>query len=111
MATLSLTTIATLLYPYYPEPTPLLLGQLSDYLDLLLKWNARTNLTAIRDPEQIVCTHFGESSSPPAIFLLPRPFSTLGSGAGFPGLPGSVGSPRPARHLSRISVQEIIFPA
>ena len=65
--------------------------QLSTYLDLLLKWNARTNLTAIRDPETIVQRHFGESLfcglqlaarlSPPASLL------DFGSGAGFPGLP------------------------
>src|SRR5689334_20038120 len=35
--------------------------QLALYLDLLLKWNARVNLTAIRSPEEIVRRHFGES--------------------------------------------------
>ena len=77
-----------LLHPYYPEPTPILLGQLSQYLDLLLKWNARTNLTAIRDPHEIVRTHFGESLF--AARHLPPSAQTLldlGSGAGFPGLP------------------------
>src|SRR6185437_7191560 len=62
--------------------------QLSLYLDLLLKWNARTNLTAIRDPKEIVRRHFCESlfaarhlaSDTPALL-------DLGSGAGFPGLP------------------------
>jgi 16S rRNA (guanine527-N7)-methyltransferase len=81
--------IAALLAPYllYPPPAPLY-GQLSLYLDLLLKWNARTNLTAIRDPEEIVRRHFGESLfaashlDPATTTLL-----DLGSGAGFPGLP------------------------
>jgi 16S rRNA (guanine527-N7)-methyltransferase len=40
---------------------PGIYDQLSAYLDLLLRWNAKTNLTAIRDPEQIVTRHFGES--------------------------------------------------
>ena len=31
------------------------------YLDLLLRWNERTNLTAIREPGRIVQRHFGES--------------------------------------------------
>lgn len=91
MATLSESEIASLLVPYL-EPVPLsqdLTARLSVYLDLLLKWNARTNLTAIRNPEQIVQRHFGES-----LFAvqhlgdpLPDTLLDLGSGAGFPGLP------------------------
>lgn len=37
------------------------LSHISTYIDLLFRWNARINLTAIRDPEQIVTRHFGES--------------------------------------------------
>ena len=37
------------------------LDQISTYIDLLLRWNARINLTAIRNPEEIVTRHFGES--------------------------------------------------
>ena len=37
------------------------LERISTYIDILLRWNARINLTAIRDPEQIVTRHFGES--------------------------------------------------
>jgi 16S rRNA (guanine527-N7)-methyltransferase len=87
MPTLSESAIETLLVPYLsPIPTEIL-PKLSLYLDILLKWNARTNLTAIRDPEEIVRRHFGES-----LFAAPRigPCDTLldlGSGAGFPGLP------------------------
>ncbi len=46
------------------EPASLSPAQLQDistYIDLLLRWNARINLTAIRDPEEIVTRHFGES--------------------------------------------------
>jgi 16S rRNA (guanine527-N7)-methyltransferase len=98
MPTLSESRIADLLTPYLPYPLATLIPQLSAYLDLLLKWNARTNLTAIRDPEEIVRRHFGESlfaarhlnqgnldpstSEPGAITLL-----DFGSGAGFPGIP------------------------
>jgi 16S rRNA (guanine527-N7)-methyltransferase len=79
--------IAALLAPYLDAPAAIL-PQLSAYLDLLLKWNARTNLTAIRDPEEIVRRHFGESLFA-ARHLAPRPLTLLdfGSGAGFPGLP------------------------
>ena len=63
-------------------------AQLSQYLDLLLRWSARTNLSAIRDPEQIVLRHFGESLQC-AETLAPATTSLLdfGSGAGFPGMP------------------------
>lgn len=87
MATLSDSAIAALLQPYL-EPPVALLPQLSAYLDLLLKWNARTNLTAIREPEEIVRRHFGESLF--AASHLVAQVDTLldlGSGAGFPGLP------------------------
>ena len=88
MTALSQERIATLVAPYDPSVTPLLLQQLSTYLELLLKWNERMNLSAIREPEEIVRRHFGES-----LFLarhLPEGAETLldlGSGAGFPGLP------------------------
>src|SRR6201993_5484264 len=37
------------------------LQDISTYIDMLLRWNARINLTAVRDPEEIVTRHFGES--------------------------------------------------
>src|SRR5512146_2122587 len=43
-----------------PAPAALY-EQLERYLDLLLRWNARMNLTASRDPEYIVTRHIGES--------------------------------------------------
>jgi len=93
MPTLATTRIADLLAPYLGDyaPPPELYTQLSTYLDLLLKWNARTNLTAIRDPEEIVRRHFGESLFA-GTYLASRisPLAAVldfGSGAGFPGLP------------------------
>ncbi|WP_049761571.1 16S rRNA (guanine(527)-N(7))-methyltransferase RsmG [Candidatus Korobacter versatilis] len=73
------------------------LEQISVYLDLLLKWNARMNLTAVRDPEQIVLRHFGESLFA-ARELFPDPDATgslvdVGSGAGFPGVPIAIERP------------------
>ncbi|HEX3373960.1 MAG TPA: 16S rRNA (guanine(527)-N(7))-methyltransferase RsmG [Edaphobacter sp.] len=104
MPTLSDAAIADLLKPYLSNPPATLLPKLSAYLDLLLKWNARTNLTAIRDPEEIVRRHFGESLFAASHLPLesdlrvekPDPsipaagaftLLDLGSGAGFPGLP------------------------
>jgi 16S rRNA (guanine527-N7)-methyltransferase len=91
MATLTDSTIATLLQPYLLPETTLpdaLYPKLSIYLDLLLKWNARTNLTAIRNPEEIVRRHFGESLfAAQHLSLAATTLLDFGSGAGFPGLP------------------------
>ncbi len=54
--------ISELLEPFLLHPlTSVQLEQISTYIDLLLRWNTRTNLTAIRSPEEIVTRHFGES--------------------------------------------------
>jgi len=71
------------------------LESLAVYLELLVKWNSKLNLTAIRDPNEIVTRHFGESLFA-ARKVFPSGDSTqtaigtaidVGSGAGFPGLP------------------------
>ena len=41
--------------------SPAQLDRISTYIDLLIRWNSRINLTAIRDPEEIITRHFGES--------------------------------------------------
>ena len=41
--------------------SPSQLKRISMYIDILCRWNVRINLTAIRDPEEIVTRHFGES--------------------------------------------------
>ena len=76
------------------------LAQLASYLDLLLRWNARINLTAVRDPEQIVTRHFGESLFAarhlyPSCSLATGDWRLLdiGSGAGFPGLAIKIWAP------------------
>jgi 16S rRNA (guanine527-N7)-methyltransferase len=83
---LSESEIAALLTPYLAPP-PEILPALFTYLDLLLKWNARTNLTAIRIPEEIVRRHFGESLFAGQHLGPCETILDLGSGAGFPGLP------------------------
>ncbi len=88
--------IAELLVPFDVSLDELRLNQISTYVDLLLRWNARINLTAIRDPEDIVTRHFGESLFA-ARHLLPTPSQLhaidIGSGAGFPGVPLKIWNP------------------
>jgi 16S rRNA (guanine527-N7)-methyltransferase len=63
-------------------------SRFEDYAVLLQRWNARTNLTAIRDEDCILRRHFTECIA--AARALPVDSGTLldfGSGAGFPGIP------------------------
>ena len=88
--------IAALLRPFI-ELDAKLLEQISIYIDLLLKWNSRVNLTAVRRAEDIVQRHFGESFFVAARMLSPQAGESiidLGSGAGFPGIPLAMFAPR-----------------
>lgn len=91
MAALTPERVAELLIPFAADLPHGIPEKLAEYLDLLLKWNARTNLTAIRDPEEIVQRHFGESLFAGRMLAerLAAGASVLdfGSGAGFPGIP------------------------
>lgn len=81
--------IAALLRPFV-ELDQNLLKQTSIYIDLLIKWNARVNLTAVREPAEIVQRHFGESYFVATQLLAKDAVPSvidLGSGAGFPGVP------------------------
>ena len=87
--------IAHLLEPFI-ELDETRLRAISTYIDLLLKWNARINLTAIREPGEIVQRHFGESLFAAKHLLeqkLPQTAIDLGSGAGFPGVPFAMLAP------------------
>ena len=115
------------------------LNNISTYIDILLHWNARINLTAIRDPEDIVPRHFGESLFA-ARCLFPNRFSfqtngeghglsraeggqeglgalapevptvaDLGSGAGFPGLPLKLWAPHIALTLIESNHKKAAF--
>ena len=90
--------IGELLEPFLGPPevrrlAPDALELISTHIDILQRWNARMNLTAIRSPEQIVTRHFGESLFAARVlrhagaFAVAPTLSDIGSGAGFPGIP------------------------
>jgi 16S rRNA (guanine527-N7)-methyltransferase len=130
--------IADLLQPFLQEANDgrltandALCKYISTYIDILLHWNARINLTAIRDPEEIVTRHFGESLfAARHLFpkLYPVPFGSsvvkdvnvdvasarirladLGSGAGFPGLPIKLWAPAIALTLIESNQRKATF--
>jgi 16S rRNA (guanine527-N7)-methyltransferase len=78
--------VRMLLIPFGIDLTSDQISQLLAYLDLLLRWNRRINLTAIRTPEECVTRHFGESLYLGRWVELKGTSLDVGSGAGFPGL-------------------------
>jgi 16S rRNA (guanine527-N7)-methyltransferase len=62
-------------------------GQIQEYIRLLLVWNEKVNLTAIRDPLEILHRHFCESMFAAKVVDLGKcRLADIGTGAGFPGL-------------------------
>jgi 16S rRNA (guanine527-N7)-methyltransferase len=85
-------------------------ARFADYLSLLLRWNARVNLTAVRDEEGILKRHFVESIV--CARALPAGIATLldfGSGAGFPGLPIALCRPEIAVTLAESQGKKAAF--
>jgi 16S rRNA (guanine527-N7)-methyltransferase len=107
--------IAELLGPFTTEetPSPALLEAVQHYLELLLRWNARVNLTAVRDPEAIVTRHFGESLFAARLLLRKADVSLtvadVGSGAGFPGIPMKLFAPRIGLTLIESQNKKAVF--
>jgi 16S rRNA (guanine527-N7)-methyltransferase len=102
--------IAELLEPFL-EDTRLSapqLGQIETFSALLLKWNAHMNLTAVRNPDEVITRHFGESLFA-ARHLFPNPATQqtaidVGSGAGFPGIPLKIWEPK--LHLTLVEANQ-----
>ena len=67
------------------------------YLELLVKWNKAYNLTAVRDPSQMVTRHLLDSLAI-APHLVGERLIDVGTGAGLPGVPMAILFPQ--RHFS-----------
>ena len=80
------------------------LEKIGAFVELLQRWNEKTNLTAIRGEEEIITRHFGESFFLASQLCEPQQvFSAIdfGSGAGFPGIPLAMYAP-----LARVTLIE-----
>jgi len=69
------------------------LSQFEAYMEMLLEWREKFNLTAISDPREIILKHFADSLS-----LVPHMGKDdnvidIGTGAGFPGIPLKIAMP------------------
>jgi len=68
------------------------LAKLVAHLDLLDEWNARMNLTAIRDRPSQLTKHLLDSLAVQP-YLVGQRIADVGSGAGFPGIPLAIVEP------------------
>ncbi len=93
-----------------PVLDPSLTDRFAAYLSLILRWNRRVNLTAVREVDGILRRHFVES-----IFCaraLPAGIGSLldfGSGAGFPGIPIALCRPEIAATLAESQEKKAAF--
>lgn len=67
-------------------------SQLLAFIELLAKWNHAYNLTAVRDPADMVSRHLLDSLAV-LPFLHGTTLADLGSGAGLPGIPLAIARP------------------
>src|SRR5579859_935229 len=84
--------------------------QIQQYTAILLRWNAKTNLTAIHDPLEILYRHFCESMFGAAVIPAEKcRLADVGSGGGFPGLPMKILRPELDLYLIESNIKKATF--
>lgn len=84
------------------------IGQLLSFIQLIAKWNKTHNLTAIKDPAEMVSKHLIDSLS------IAKDFPSgdvldVGSGAGLPGIPLAILKPQQSFTLLDASLKRVAF--
>lgn len=75
----------------------------------LMKWNQKTNLTAIIDPFEVAVKHFLDSIVPVKIIPSTGTLLDIGSGGGFPGIPLKISLPSLSVTLIDASRKKVSF--
>ena len=70
-----------------PPVNQFIISQFKVYLDLLVKWNQKINLTSEKAPKEILERHIFDSLQYARVLFLKDEIADIGSGAGFPGMP------------------------
>ena len=86
------------------------ISKFEKYLELLLEWNEKFNLTAITDKDEIEEKHFLDSILLLEFFgIRNKSLLDVGSGAGFPGIPLAIAEPTLKVTLLEANGKKIIF--
>jgi len=84
--------------------------QIQQYTKTLLAWNEKLNLTAIRDPLEVLYRHFCESMyAGIAVPVENGRLADVGSGGGFPGLPLKIFRPELRVFLIESNLKKATF--
>jgi len=84
--------------------------QIQQYIKILLMWNEKVNLTAIRDPLEILYRHFCESMyAAVAVPVENGRLADVGSGGGFPGLALKIIRPNLDVFLVESNIKKVTF--
>jgi 16S rRNA (guanine527-N7)-methyltransferase len=85
---------------------------IQQYMKILLAWNEKLNLTAIRDPLEVLYRHFFESMyAGSSVPVEKGRLADVGSGAGFPGLPLKILRPNLQVFLIEANIKKATFMA
>lgn len=107
---LSESTIRKALNDFHIQVDEAQVGQIQEYIKLLLAWNEKVNLTAIRDPLDILLRHFCESMfAAKLVDLEACRIADIGTGGGFPGLALKILLPNAQIALVESSVKKAAF--
>lgn len=107
---LSPEVIQKALREFQVHATPQQVSAIQRYLAMLLAWNEKVNLTAIRDSVEVLYRHFCESMyATVAMPSLAGRLADVGSGAGFPGLALKIACPELHVFLIESNVKKATF--
>jgi 16S rRNA (guanine527-N7)-methyltransferase len=107
---LSADVIGKALGEFQVEATSEQIASIQRHMALLLAWNDKINLTAIRDPLEMLYRHFCESMyAAVAVPLQGGRLADVGSGGGFPGLPLKIIRPELHVFLIESNVKKATF--
>ena len=109
-APLSADAIAKALHEFQLEATAAQIAAIQRYMTMLLVWNEKINLTAIRDPLEVLYRHFCESMfAAVTVPLQAGRVADVGSGGGFPGLALRIARPELQVILIESNVKKATF--
>jgi 16S rRNA (guanine527-N7)-methyltransferase len=109
-APLSAELISKALREFQLEATREQVAAIQRYMAMLLAWNEKVNLTAIRDPLEVLYRHFCESMyAAMAVPLQIGRLADVGSGGGFPGLALKIACPQLQVVLIESNVKKATF--